>query len=905
MAAVMETKLRVPRPRRGAVLRPELDGLVVGGEPVRLTVVAAPPGFGKTTGIALALSAREASARVAWVSLDERDRDADSFWTYLLLALDKASPGCGGAALALHRTGAGIENVLTTLLNELSVLAADMTIVLDDYHRCDGPGVRPGMTFLLDHLPPQVRMIICTRADPVLPLARLRAGGELLEIRQADLRFTRAEAGSFLNQMHDLGLAESEVDALQDRTEGWVAALQLAALSLRGRADRAGFVRSFAGDDRFVVDYLVDEVLDRQPAAVRRFLLRTSVLERLTGDLCDAVTGDPGGRTMLRDIARRNLFLIPLDDRQHWFRYHQLFAGALAVRLGHEQPDDVPLLHRRARAWFEQEGEVEGAVHHALAAGETDAAAQLIEGGAGELRRTRQEAVIRRLVGELPDQVVARRPVLAVTMIGALMAGNEFGDIERRLGEVTATLAGPALPPGDPALLARLPAEIATYRAALALIGGDLDRAIAHADRARTLTRPDDLLAIGATSALTGLAVWRRGDLGRAHADYEVAVRHLRRAGHLADALGCSLALGDLAFAEGRLHDARARFAGALAFAGPEELRGCADMHVGLARVAYEQGDPATAMQQLGEADRLGEAAGLPQHPHRWRVLLAELTADQGDLDAALSLLDEAERVYLGDFSPQLRPIPALRARLLTASGDWSAGLALIRRAGVAADDPLDYLREYEHLTLAGALLADPSGAGRAPADGLLQRLLAAAEDGGRQASVIEVLTLQAGASWDAGDTPRALDAVVRAISLAEPEGAVAVFTRFGTGVASVIESLARRRPEWPFALRLRDTLLERAARRRRTSSGAGGAVPGEHAASGVSGLLDPLTERELAVLRMLRSDLDGPAIARVLHVSLSTVRTHTQRIYTKLGVNNRRAAVRRAHHLGLFRSTG
>ncbi len=326
-------------------------------------------------------------------------------------------------------------------------------------------------------------------------------------------------------------------------------------------------------------------------------------------------------------------------------------------------------------------------------------------------------------------------------------------------------------------------------------------------------------------------------------------------------------------------------------------------MHVGLARVAYEQGDPATAMQQLGEADRLGEAAGLPQHPHRWRVLLAELTADQGDLEAALSLLDEAERVYLGDFSPQLRPIPTLRARLLTASGSWGAALTLIRRAGVAADDPLDYLREYEHLTLAGALLADPSGAGRESADGLLERLLAAAEDGGRRASVIEVLTLQAGARWDAGDTPRALETLARAMSLAEPEGAVAVLTRFGTGVAPLIDSLARRRPEWPFALRLRDTLLERAAGRRGASSGAAGVVLG-HTARGSSGLLDPLTERELAVLRMLRSDLDGPAIARALHVSLSTVRTHTQRIYTKLGVNNRRAAVRRAHHLGLFRST-
>lgn len=907
MVDVVETKLRVPQPRRDVVARPRLAELVAQGQRVRLTVVAAPAGFGKTTAVALALAALAGPPRVAWVSLDERDRDAESFWTYLLTAVERAAPGCGSAALGQHQGGVAIEGVLTTLVNELSVRADELTIVLDDYHSCDGPGVRPGMTFLLDHLPPQAHLVICTRADPVLPLGRLRVSGELIEIRQDDLRFTSTEAASFLNRVHGLALSEPELGTLERRTEGWVAALQLAALSLHGSSDPMGFIESFAGDDRFVVDYLVDEVLDRQPDATRRFLLLTSGLERLTGELCDAVTGSTGGTEMLDALARQNLFLIPLDDRRRWFRYHHLFAGALAVRLAAEHPGEVAPTHRRASGWLAASGDIEGAVRHALAAGDIDRAAELIEDAALDLRRERRESVIRRLVQDLPADVLAGRPILAVNLVGALMAGNEFDGVEPRLAAVEAQLAEPAsMPwPGDPALLARLPAEIATYRAALALIGGDLDGAVAHANRAMGLTRPDDLLTMAAASALAGLAVWRRANLAGARAGYEFAEDRLRRAGHLSDALGCRLVLGDLALAEGRLGDARDTFATGLELAaaasgGP--VRGVADMQVGLARVALEQGDHAAALEQLGYADRLGEAAGLPQHPHRWRVVLAELRADQGDHTAALSLLEEAEQVYLGDFSPATRPIAALRARLMIADGNLAGASEWARRAGVTATDPPDYLHEYEQLVLAILLLSGSDATERATALDLLERLLAAAETGGRGAAVVELLVLRAWALRLTGDTTHAVDTLMRAVRLAEPEAAIAVFVRVGPGLAPLLNTVARRNSGWPFALRLRDAVLDRAARQRDRAAAAVAAVVGE--SSDPTGLLEPLTERESDVLRLLRSDLDGPAIARALHVSLSTVRTHTQRIYIKLGVNDRRGAVRRAHHLGLFHST-
>ena len=341
---------------------------------------------------------------VAWLSLDEGDREASSFWTYVLTALDRAVPGVGAGALQLLQTGqTPTEAVLAVVLNELSVLPGAVTLVLDDYHLADGPGIRPGMSFLVDHLPPQMRLVISTRADPGLPLARMRARGELIEVRAADLRFTTEEAATYLNDVAGLSLTAEDIAALEERTEGWAAALQLAALSLKDRHDAAGFIAGFAGDDRFVVDYLVEEVLDRQPEQVRRFLLQTSILDRLTGALCDAVTGEAGGRAMLERLDRANLFLVPLDDQRRWYRYHHLFGDVLRSHLTDEH-GEVADLHRRASDWYDQAGEPVPAVRHALAAGDVDRAADLVELAVPALRQRRQEATLRGWIDELPGQ---------------------------------------------------------------------------------------------------------------------------------------------------------------------------------------------------------------------------------------------------------------------------------------------------------------------------------------------------------------------------------------------------------------------------------------------------------------------------------------------------------------------
>jgi LuxR family transcriptional regulator, maltose regulon positive regulatory protein len=910
---VVEAKLILPRVRAGAVARHRLDQMLARGEDATLVLISAPPGFGKTTLVANWLRAGpRAGSATAWVSLDEGDRTASSFWTYVLVALERASPGSAAGALSLLQSGqATIEVVLATLLNELSVLPDDVHLVMDDYHLADGPDIRAGMTFLLEHLPPQVHVVISTRADPALPLARLRARGELVEVRASDLRFSGEEAAVYLNDVAGLGLGPSEVERLQGRTEGWVAALQLAALSLHGRQDAAGFIAGFAGDDRHVVDYLAVEVLDRQPDRVRKFLLETSILKRLTAPLCDAVTGQTGGKAMLEALDRDNLFVVPLDDQRRWYRYHHLFGDVLASHLLDERSGDLSELHRRASAWYAETGDPVSAVDHALAAGDVDRAADLVERSVRALTRARRESVIRSWMDEVPAEVVRDRPVLALAFIGVMAAGNEFDGIEARLRELEQMLLRPVaeLSVLDPRELERVPGSVQTYWAALALAAGDLTGTRTHADLAIARAADGDDLTVAAGSALAGLAAWAGGDLEAAHVRYTAAIAGLERAGHIADVLGCTIALADLDLTQGRLDEAQHDFERALALAAREGpgLRGTADMHVGLSRVAWEQGDLVAAAEQLRRADALGESASLAQNPYRWRVALAHIREAEGNWVTALDLVDEAIRLYVGDYSPDVRPVHALRARMLAAHGDVEQALDWARQHELSAGDDLSYAREYEHVTLARVLLAQHTRTGSVSvlteAMGLLERLGTAAGEGGRIGTLIEVLVLHAIglATRTTPEEPEPADALARlerALTLAEPGGWHQVFLGEGAVLVRLLGSVARGRPDWRFLQKIVESSTSNVV-------DDGPAVSVDGAVTGVESaglrLVDPLSERELDVLRLLASDLDGPGIARELVVSLNTVRTHTKHIYTKLGVNSRRAAVRQAHQLNLL----
>ena len=525
---LLETKFHVPTRRRGLVARSRLNERLRRAGESALTLVSAPAGFGKTTLLTDWLTTAPGDGRAtAWLSLDHSDNDPALFWAYFIAALKTAAPGVGEGALALLRsTESPREAFVVTLLNDLAAVSDEVVVVLDDYHVIEEPDIRDGMAYLVEHLPPQIRLVIATRADPALPLPRLRARGQLVEIRAADLRFTLGEAAAYLTEVMGLELSPGDVVALEGRTEGWIAALQLAALSMQGRDDLAGFIAGFAGDDRYIVDYLVGEVL-HQPEHVRSFLLQTSLLTRLNGSLCDAVTGRDGGRAMLEALDRGNLFLVPLDDRRLWYRYHHLFADVLRARLLDEQGDKVLELHRRASGWYARNGDQSAAIGHALDGEDFERAADLVEMVATRLRQARQEATLTRWLEALPEELFRVRPVLAILLVGAHMVRGDIEGVEARLQDIEHCLeATAAEPPGgastaivviDHEEFGRLPNQIAVFRAGQALIRGDVAATIAHAHRALGLAAEDDHLGRGSAAALLALALWTQGDLDGAH----------------------------------------------------------------------------------------------------------------------------------------------------------------------------------------------------------------------------------------------------------------------------------------------------------------------------------------------------------------------------------------------------
>jgi LuxR family transcriptional regulator, maltose regulon positive regulatory protein len=716
-------------------------------------------------------------------------------------------------------------------------------------------------------------------------LARLRARGQLVEIRAADLRFTSDEAAAYLNTAMGLALSGRNVATLEARTEGWVAALQLAALSLRGRADPSEFIDAFAGEDRYIVDYLVEEVLRQQPAETRNFLLETSILPRFSAALADAVTGGTDGRTTIDALERGNVFLVALDDERRWYRYHHLFGGALQSWLANEQAGRIAELHRRASDWFEHNGARGEAVEHALKAGDADRAADLVELAMADARQFRRESTIARWGGALPQEVVARRPVLAVGYAGAILSLNQWERVdelltgaERQLDDATDRVVA------DSAEFEHLPAMIALYRSALAKMRGDLQANIAHSRRVLELVG-DSELGRGGAETMLGLAYWELGDLEAGYEWYAKGMADLGRAGFVTDVVGASIIGADIRMAQGRRAEAEDIYEQGLATATRTQppLRGATDMHTGLATIAYELGRFDEARAHLEAGRHLGPELAFPRDPCRSRLVAARILQAEGDIDAAIPLLDEAERLFLAEFNPDTHPVAAIRARLLVAHGRLGEARAWTQRAAVSATDELTYVREYEHATLARILIEE--GEDLPLALELLDRLLAAAILGRRNGSRLELLIVQALARQAAGDTPGALESIDVALALGEPERYVRVFLDEGPAAVKLLKVAAKRSKAPGYAYELVLAANPGGAAERRPSQA----------------LVEPLSDRELEVLRLLRGDLDGPELANELVVSLNTLRTHTKNIYAKLGVSSRRAAVRRAEELDLF----
>jgi LuxR family maltose regulon positive regulatory protein len=662
------------------------------------------------------------------------------------------------------------------------------------------------------------------------------------------------------------------------------------------------------------VDYLVEEVLQRQPEPVRRFLLQTAILDRLNGPLCDAVTGQEEGNARLEALERGNFFVVPLDDKRHWYRYHHLFADVLRMHLMAEQPDQVPALHRRASEWYEHNGSAADAIRHALAAEDFERAADLVELVVPAIRRNRQEATVTELgwLKALPDELVHFRPVLSVQYAWALLGGGELEAVEARLRDAerwldtTADMRERSESPAagmvvvDEEEFRRLPGMIAIIRAGQALARGDMPDTVKNARRALDLAPEDDHVMRGGAASQLGLAAWTSGDLeaaGRMTAD---GMAILRLAGYISAAIGGAIVLADIQIAQGRLHEAMTTYEQALQWAtepGAPVLRGAADMYVGMSDLLREHNDLNAATQHLLRSKALGELAELRQNPYRWCVAMARIRVAQGNLDGALDLLDRAERLYDGDFSPNVRPVATWKTRVWVAQGRFGQALGWAREQGLSVEDDLSYLREFEHITLARVLLAryqgDRTDRSIHGVVGLLERLLRAAQEGGRMGSVLEILLLQAFARQTQGDLPAALVPLKRALTLAEPESYIRIFVDEGAPMAQLLSEVAAHgiMPDYI------GKLLAVFEADEPKSEGESYLPPVPPAQP----LIEPLSQRELGVLQLMAQGLSNREISERLFLALSTVKGHNRNIFEKLQVQRRTEAVARGRELGLL----
>jgi LuxR family maltose regulon positive regulatory protein len=905
--ALLATKLHVPGPQPGFVARPRLVERLEEGLARGLLLVCAPAGFGKTS--LLADWARRGGRPVAWLSLDQADNDPARFWRHAVAALDRARPGIAEqvAPLLGPPPPRSFEGLVTALINQLAARPDQVVLVLDDYHLVEAQPVRASLGFLLEHRPSGLHLALTSRADPPLALARLRGRGQLAELRDADLRFTAEEAAALLRGAVGPDLPEAAVAVLAVRTEGWAAGLQLAGLSLRGQADVAGFVASFSGSHRFVLDYLTEEVLERQPAPVRTFLLETSVLERLSGPLCDAVTGRTDSQQLLEQVERANLFLVPLDEVRGWWRYHQLFADLLRARLQQQQPERVPQLHRAAAAWSEARGLADDAVRYALAAGDAAWAARLAERHADELLLHSQGATVQRWLAALPAELVGSRPRLLLAQARLTLLSGRVEGVDDLLDTAEGAFAEAADEPYEPStsraasLLANVPATIALDRAYLAELRGDADRAIAFGRQALTEIGEDEWMLQSNASGYLGVAEWLGGRLAAAERLLSSTIAQWLRAGERQLAVRTCHHLGQVQRAQGRLDAALRTYQRALEVAAPPgqpALPSAGMAQVGMAEVAYQRGELDAALEHLTEG--LGLCRQLVYTPPLATGLatLAWIRQTHGDSAGALDAIDEAEGVAPSrGVATLLNPAPALRARLLLARGDLAAAARWTKQRGLGADDQPSYPHEPEYLVLARVLLAQDRPD---QALGLLARLRAAAAAQGRLGSLIEIQALWALALAGSGDEAGAVAVLAEALTLACPQGYVRVFADEGAPMAALlgrlvaaqrtVQSAAGGVPLDCLARLLR--AFDAKAAEPRSGRGAAGAVPG---------LVEQLTDRELQVLGLLAAGRSNQRIAGELVVSLDTVKKHVGHLLDKLGAANRTEAVARARELGLL----
>ena len=896
--ALLATKLHMPGPRPGLVPRPRLLARLDEGLGRGLVLVCGPAGYGKT--VLLTDWARRGEVPAAWLSLDAADNDPARFWRHAVAALDRARPGIDDRLGPLLGPPApsSFQGLVTALINDL---AADQALlVLDDYHLISARQVHESLAFLVEHRPAGICVVLASRSDPPLPLARLRARGQLTEIRAAELRFTPAEAGELLQHAAS-ALPDASVAALAARTEGWAAGLQLAALSLRGHDDAASFVAAFTGSHRYVLDYLAEEVLERQDEQLRTFLLETSVLDRLSGPLCDAVTGREGSQALLEQTERAGLFLIPLDEVRGWWRYHHLFADLLRARLHQEQPGRLAQLHRNAAAWCQEHGLADDAIGHAAAAGEMLWAARIIEQHFDLVHRIQGEAAtIDRWLSVLPADVVRSRPRLLLAQAHMAADSGHPEVVAPLLDAVDRAPPDWADEPFEPAsgaaasFLINVPALTALNRSYLAQLHGDAEATAAFATQTLAESKPEEGALSATAHGFLAVAEWLRGRLTEAERALASSLTGWRETSQLTLIAWACYELVLIQLAQGRL-DAAAltceQTLDSLVTSGrPPPAAG--PSYAGLAEIAYQRDELDLALRHATEGIALCRQFVYTPPLAGGLATLAMIRQATGDPAGALEAITEADQAAPGP-AGLLNPVPARRARLLLAQGDLPAAARFARENGLGPDDEPDYARESGHLVLARILLAQDRP-GQALA--LLDRLHAAAKAQDRTGSLIETGALRALALAATGDEAGAVTALAGALLLACPQGHVRVFADEGPPMAALLGRLiAAQRAGSGFQAAAGVPLGYLARLQRAFAAGPPAPDPG------LSGLVDPLTGRELEVLTMLAAGRSNQAIARELVVTLDTVKKHVGHVLGKLGAANRTEAVARARELSLI----
>jgi LuxR family maltose regulon positive regulatory protein len=927
---LIPTKLAVPRPPAAPLVRSQAISRLDRAIQLPLTVVSAPAGYGKTSLLAQWIAT--ARMPVAWVALDKGDDDPVRFWTYVLAALDTVVPGMLAQVLPILSQPERqlSEAALSTIVVALARAPDPTMLVLDDYHAVeqDNAAIHEALAYLVGHLPPQVHVVLAGRTEPSLPLARLRVLGHLSELRALDLRLGQEEVACFLTHSMGLNLTTDQIAAIDARTEGWIAGLQLAALSLQAREDPASWISSFSGGSRYIFDYLMDEVLERLSPDQRQFLLETSLFDRIAAPLCDAVTASTRSQTRLEELERANLFLVPLDDQRRWYRYHPLFADVLRLRLLQTQPERVRELYSRAEAWYEAHELWEEAVDSALAAAHNDRAARLIESLAERMLASGRQATLRHWLDRLPEAAIRPRPHLCAVHAYVLILRGQFNAFERRLldAEDGGQRAAQTLSQDGRGLLQ---GEMLALRAAAAALHGHLDQCIALSQQALSYLSEGHAFRNMVIMNL-GVASWLYGAVPAANQLFEV-LRRRSEDQHNPYSLHASITyLVQMRILQGRLREAVDLCAQMMRRVAEHGLRLEGNgIRIGLGMALFRLNDLDAAREHLERAvstrqTMLALTSGYPT--------LAYVCQAQGDSAAALKwmrcALERVERVEAG-VDVWLPGLQALQAHLwlmqdnLEAASRWAR--QYVRQESTRHEDgesaermvslpPL--LRERERIVLSEVYIAQR----RMPeALAVLAELLTSAEAGDRVDRTLEILVLQAVAYAAQEDIGGALVAMRRALALAEPEGHVRVFLAGGAMVRRLLERLragAGAQISRPSESRDHlsiyiDRLLaafngEGAGRMSAELVGAsarteelGGAR--QPLAPITQPLVSPLSERELEVLRLLASGASNEDLVRELVIAMSTVKRHVSNILSKLGVRRRTQAIARAYALHLI----